>query len=137
MAIREADEPIHHCSHQCAHEQLASHRVKTPNQHRLCMEGREVSLWVLYTREGDFGPHKYGWYHGIHDFLQKRHRKFPGWHRKFFIFHLTFPCLIVQIPAQILVGSLQFFVSQQRRNQLNLDEFLMPPPSLGEPASFP
>jgi len=75
MAIREADEPIHRRSQQSAHEQLASHRVSTPNQHHLCIEGREVSLWVLYTREGGFGPHERGWYHGVHDRLREWHWK--------------------------------------------------------------
>ena len=31
MAIREADEPVHRCSYQGAHEQLASHRIGAPN----------------------------------------------------------------------------------------------------------
>jgi len=30
VAIREANEPISHCSHQSAHEQFASHRVGAP-----------------------------------------------------------------------------------------------------------
>jgi len=103
VATREADEPIHRGSHQCAHEQLASHRVRAPNQHHLRMESREMSLWVLHTGEGDFGPYERGWYHDIHDRLLERHREFPGWRRRFLIFHLTFPYLILQILAQFLI----------------------------------
>jgi len=99
MAIREADEPIHHRSHQSAHEQLALYSVRTPNQHHLRMEGREVSLWVLYTREGGFRPHERGWYHGVHDRLRKWHWEFPGWCRGFLIFHLTLPPLIPSLDS--------------------------------------
>ena len=56
VAIREADEPIHHRAHQRAHEQLALHRIRSPNQHHLCMEGREVSLWVLHPLKVALGP---------------------------------------------------------------------------------
>ena len=31
VTIREADEPIHRCSHQSAHERLAFHRIGVPN----------------------------------------------------------------------------------------------------------
>jgi len=52
VAIREADEPIHHCPHQLAHEQLATHRVGVPNNNHLHMEGCEMSLHVLYMALG-------------------------------------------------------------------------------------
>ena len=62
MAIKEADEPVNRCSHQGAHEQLASHRIGGPNQHHLHMKSREMGLRVLRTSEGNFGPYKCGWY---------------------------------------------------------------------------
>jgi len=78
VAIKEADEPIHRCAYQHAHEQLASHHVRAPNQHHLRMEGREMSLWVLYTCECGFGPHECGRYHGVHDRLREWHWEMLG-----------------------------------------------------------
>jgi len=106
MAIREANEPIHRFAYQRAHEQLALHRVGAPNQHHLRMEGREMSLRVLYTCEDGFGPHERGWYNGVHERLREWHWEIPGWCRRFLIFHLAFPFLI----AQFFIGSLQFFI---------------------------
>ena len=65
MAIREADEPVHRCSFQSAHEQLALHCIGAPNQHHLCMEGRKVGLRVFHPGEGHLGPYQRGWYHCI------------------------------------------------------------------------
>ena len=125
MAIWEADEPIHRRSYQGAHEQLASHRVRAPNQHHLGMEGREVSLWVLCTREGGFRAHERSWYHNVHYRLRKRHWELPGWRRGFLFFHLTFPCLVLQIPVQLLIGSAQFFICCPRRLQISLNALLI------------
>ena len=93
VAFKETDEPIHRCSHQSAHEQLASHHVRAPNQHHLRMESRQMSLWVLHTGKSDFGPYERGWYHCIHDLLRERHRELSGRRRRFLIFLLTFACL--------------------------------------------
>ena len=125
VAIREADEPIHRYSHQSGHEQFASHRFGAPNQHHLCMQSREMGLWVLCTSEGNFGPYEHGRYHGIHDFLRERHRKLPGWHRRFSISFLTSTCLVLQIPAQFFIRKVQFFVRFPRRRQIRLDAFLV------------
>ena len=122
VAIREADEPIHRCSHQGVHEQLASHRVGAPNQHHLHMESREMGLWVLRTNEANFGPYGRDWYHGIHDLLRERHRELPGQRRRFLIFLLA---LILQIPVQFLIRSAQFFVCCPRRSQISMDAFLV------------
>ena len=125
VAIREVDEPIHRCSHQSAHEQFASHRVKAPNQHHLCMESHEMGLRVLCTCEGNFGPYKRGWYHDIHDLLRERHQKLLGWRCRFLISFLAFACLVLQIPAQFIIQTAQFFVCCPRRRQISLDVFLV------------
>jgi len=101
------------------------HCVRSPSQHHLCVEGREMSLWVLYTCKGGFKTHERGWYHDVYDRLQKRHwesLRWCGW--RLFIHHM-FPCLLLQIPAQFLIGPAQFFISCLRRNHINLDAFLI------------
>ena len=72
MSIREAHEPLHHCSRQSAHEQLASRHIRAPNQHHLCMEGRKVGLRVFHPGEGHFGPNERGWYHCINNLCRER-----------------------------------------------------------------
>jgi len=56
MAIREDDEPVHRCSRQGAHEQLASHPIGAPNQHYLRVESREMGLQVPVPVKVTLGP---------------------------------------------------------------------------------
>ena len=125
MAIREVDEPVHRCSHQGAHEQLPSHRIGAPNHHHLRMESREMGLRVLRTSEGNLGPYKRGWYYGIHYFLREWHRELPGRRCRFLIFLLMFACVILQIPAQFLILTAQFFARCPRRRQISMNVFLV------------
>jgi len=54
VSVREIDEPFQRCVCQRAHQQLAVHIITSFCKHHLGVERCEVSLWVLYTREGDF-----------------------------------------------------------------------------------
>jgi len=72
------------------------------------MESCEMGLRVLRTSEGNFGPYKHGWYHGLNDLLRELHWKLPGWRRRFLISLLAFACLVLQIPTQFLIRMAQF-----------------------------
>ena len=125
MAIREADEPVHRCSCQGAHEQLASHRIGPTKQHHLCMKSCEVSLRVLCPSEGHLEPYECGWYHNIHDFLRERRWELPRRCHRFLICTLTLTCAGLQISAQFLVRTTQFFARCLQRYQVSLDAFLV------------
>ena len=98
---------------------------QNPSHHHLCVEGREMSLWVIYTCKGGFRTPECGGYRDVHDRLREWHWESPGWCRQRLFIHHTFPCLLLQILAQFLVGPAQFFVSCLRRSQVNLDAFLI------------
>ena len=100
------------------------HCIRAPKQHHLGVEGREMSLWVLYTCKGGFRTYESGWYHGVHDRLREWHWESPGWCRRGSLIHRAFSCLL-QIPVQFHVGSAQLFVPRLQRSQINLDAFLI------------
>ena len=84
------------------------HCIKAPSQHHLSLESP-------------------GWcgYHAVHDRLRKWHWESPGWCGRCSLIHHTFPCLLLQILAQFLVGPAQFFIPRLRCRQVNLDAFLI------------
>ena len=103
MAIREADEPVHCCSRQGAHEQLASYRIRAPHQHHLRVESRKMSLRVSCTSEGHLGSYERCWYCSFHDFLREQRRELPRRCHKLLIHTLTLTRTGLQISAQFLV----------------------------------